>query len=86
MKRLAWFVMVAVVGLMLTGGSTGFGAHPKKAPARHGGGKPAHSARSTRPNPNRIQPTREAPSQAMPKRSRAITKRRRTAKNRKKGP
>jgi hypothetical protein len=53
MKRLAWFVMVAVVGLMLTGGSTGFGAPPKRAPAKHGGGKPAHSGAK---HPSKLKP------------------------------
>jgi hypothetical protein len=50
MKRLAWLAMVAVVGLMLTGGSTGFGAPHKKAPAKHGGGKQAHpNAKQSKP-------------------------------------
>jgi outer membrane biosynthesis protein TonB len=42
MKRFAWFAMVAVMGWVLVGGSTGFSAPPKKAPPKHGGGKPAH--------------------------------------------
>jgi hypothetical protein len=59
MKRFAWFAMVAVMGWILAGGSTGFSAPPKKAPPpKHGGGKPAHPGAKPKSKPEPHQPHR----------------------------
>ena len=54
MKRFACVAVVAVMGWVLAGGSTGFGAPPKKTPPpKHGGGKPAHPPSKPKPLPHK---------------------------------